>query len=367
MSTTATLHDLMAIRPEHPAPHPGNVVHLSYPAIDGSVAVEVQTDPAGYARFTVNAPAAEADRSLDVSRRAVTRMTGNDPDAPDGVERARASMGRTAFDANVELLARQRLLSLAVMRTGIFPFLQPEYPAGDKLEPGRDFAFEATFRLRPFSDLTGYDPVELSFPPKPKASERQIEDRLSQLMGGQIRWLEVPEDALKGLEKIRATVREQVEKELENEWYSQLMTACSDVLCERLVTQPRVQYIAALRDELASRYATAVEAGGQRWNDYIATPGFDLDVFKEQMTSEALVALRRGLALDAVAEHEGIVLTDGDIMECLTGIAPGNEVQAAQTMIDNGQLPQLVESARRAKAGDWVASRAIDLSTHPAS
>ena len=41
-------------------------------------------------------------------------------------------------------------------------------------------------------------------------------------------------------------------------------------------------------------------------------------------------------------------------------MAPGTESIAAQAMIDNGQLPQLVEVALRAKASDWLAKNAVD-------
>ena len=44
----------------------------------------------------------------------------------------------------------------------------------------------------------------------------------------------------------------------------------------------------------------------------------------------------------------------------LLGLIKEKEGIAAQAMIDNGQLPQLVEVAIRAKASDWLAKNAVD-------
>ena len=288
-------------------------------------------------------------------------MASPNPQKALNTAQARVAMGAQVFDQNRDLLVRQRLLSLAVVRTGIQPFLQTEYIAGENPRKGKDFTFEASVMLRPYGELKDYGPVEVAFPPKPQVDEAQVDEKLAQMMGASIRWQDVPEDAAQGLEKLKAPLRAQLENELENKWYSDLMTLCADEMSKRLVAEPPIRFIEALRDEMASQYATAVESSGQSWNDYIKTPGFDLQVFKEQMTSEALVSLKRGLALDAVARHEGIALTEEDVIECLTNVARGHEQEAAQAMIDNGQLPQLLETALRAKTGDFIASQAKDI------
>ena len=61
-----------------------------------------------------------------------------------------------------------------------------------------------------------------------------------------------------------------------------------------------------------------------------------------------------------MAAHEGITLSEEDVLALLGPVASGAEGIAAQAMIDNGQLPQLVEVAIRAKASDWLAKNAVD-------
>ena len=85
-----------------------------------------------------------------------------------------------------------------------------------------------------------------------------------------------------------------------------------------------------------------------------------MNEFKQSMMANAELSLRRGMVLDCVAAHEGMALSEEDVLALLGPVAPGTEAIAAQAMIDNGQLPQLVEVALRAKASDWLAKNAVD-------
>ena len=107
-----------------------------------------------------------------------------------------------------------------------------------------------------------------------------------------------------------------------------------------------------MRDEMANRFAANVEAGGTTWQAYTADPSFDMERFKAQMTASALTALRRGLALDALAEHLGIEVTEADILAAVLPMSgPGQQQVAAQAMFDSGQLPQLCEVALPRQGG----------------
>lgn len=182
------------------------------------------------------------------------------------------------------------------------------------------------------------------------------------MTGDVIRWQEVPPEARSHLAAMRERAREQAQAEAQAAWHRELMERCTDEAAVRLVGDPPARYVELMRDELASRYAGAVEQGGQSWAAYAATPGFDLAAFKEQMTREATLSLRRGLALDAVIEHEGLRLDEDDLRACLAGMAPGHEEQAAQALYESGQIVAVLDSALRTKAADHLARTAIDTS-----
>lgn len=358
----ATLHDLISLAPEHKVPYAGDVVRLDYDPARGPVGVRVESDALGFAVFTVTVPEDEAMRSMDLARRALVRSTGNDPDDPQSVSRARGRMGAMAFADGVNRFARQRMFSLAVMRTRILPFLAPQYLSADGPRPGHDYTFQVRVRLRPRARLTSYGPVEVVFPARPEVGEHDVDVRLSAMMGGDVRWDQVPDDARPAFDGLRARAREQLEAERETAWRGMLADACSDVLADRLAAAPDRRYVELLRDEMANRFAAGVEADGTPWDRYIAAPDFDMEGFRASMTRNAEEALRRGLALDAMADHENIQLDEDDVLAAVALVSQGRDREAAQAMLDGGQLPQLCEVARRAKTSEWVASRAVEVS-----
>lgn len=365
--SAVTLAQLLAIKPEHEVPGPGDIVDCAYDKAGLPVSVHVTTDVAGIATFTVTADAAEVAYSMDAARKALVRSTGNDPDKPDALGRARATFGAQAFAQNVVFLTKQRLLCLAYMRTGILPFLAPDFPRGAEPVEGRDFTFTARVRLRPRGKVEDFSPVRVAFPAKPEVSDKDIDEFVGQMMGGMINMDAVPEEAKAGMERLRGQAREACEKKRDNEWWGTLMDVVAEKFSNtRLIDAPGQRYVVQLAELVANQLAEQVERSGRKWDDFIKDPEFDMDEFKARMMENAEMSLRRGLALDCVADHAGLTLSEQDVQACLGPVAHGAESVAVQAMIDNGQLPQVIEVALRAKAGDWLAQQAEDTSERKA-
>ena len=363
--TAVNLSQLLAIKPEHVVPAPGNIVDLAYErAYEGGempIRVRVTTDVAGIATFTVTADAEEVAYSLEAARKALARSTGNDPDQPGGIERARAAMGAQAFEGNVVYLVKQRLLCLAYMRTGILPFLAPEYPPSEAPAEGRELAFTARVRLRPRGRVEDFSPVSVPFPAKREVTDKEIDEFIGQMLGGAFNLAAIPDEAKAGMERLRGQAREACEKRRDGEWWGDVMEAVADDFARtRLTAQPGVRYVTQLAELMANQLAEQLERSGTKWSDFTARPDFDMDAFKDAMMENAELSLSRGLALDAVAAHAGIRLTQDDVLETLSAVARGTESVAAQAIIDNGQLPQVIEVALRAKASNWLAENAVD-------
>lgn len=360
-ATVVTLGQLLAIKPEHEVPSPGDIVEYAYDKGEMPVTVTVTTDVVGIATFMVTADADETQYSLEAARKALVRATGNDPDKPSSLGRARATFGEQAFDQNVVYLAKQRLLCLAYMRTGILPFLVPDFPHNEVPVEGQDFTFMAHVRLRPRGTVEDFSPVHFAFPAKPEVTDKDLDDFVGQMMGGLINMDAVPEEARPGMERLRGQAREACEKKHDAEWWGALMDAAGEEFSNaRLTSVPGERYIAPLAELMANQLAAQIERSGRSWNDFTNDPEFDMNEFKQNMMANAELSLRRGMALDCVAAHEGMTLSEEDVLALLGPVAPGTEAIAAQAMIDNGQLPQLVEVALRAKASDWLAKNAVD-------
>ena len=361
IATAVTLGQLLAIRPEHEVPNPGDIVEYAYEKGDMPVTVTLTTDVAGIATFMVTADAAEMEYSLEAARKALVRSTGNDPEKPASLDRARATFGAQAFDQNVIYLAKQRLLCLAYMRTGILPFLLPDFPHNEVHTEGKDFTFLARVRLRPRGTVEDFSPIHFAFPAKPEVTDKDLDDFVGQMMGGLINMDAVPEEARPGMERLRGQAREACEKKRDAEWWGTLMDAAGEEFSNaRLTCAPGERYIVQLAELMANQLAAQVERSGRTWDNFTNDPEFDMNEFKQSMMANAKLSLRRGMALDCVAAHEGMTLSEEDVLALLGPVAPGTEAIAAQAMIDNGQLPQLVEVALRAKASDWLAKNAVD-------
>lgn len=360
MMDLAQLASLIASVPEHPVPAPGQVARLDYPARFGGVAVQVETAANGTAHLTVTASSEEAVRSVEAARNALVRSLGEDPADAQGLERARARVGMVAFAEEVNQLARQRLFALAVMRTGILPFLAPRYLDRSVPRPGESYRFEVEVLLRPQAELESYDAVALPFPERAPITDDDIERAMGALLGGPIRMASVPDEARASFGRLREEARQQLEAQQDAAHTEALIDRATDALIARLEAEPPQAYVELLRNQMANQFAASVEASGTSWDAYTADPTYSEEAFRERMTQEALQSLRRGMVLDAVAAHEGITLTLDDVLAALGPVARGQETTAAQAMLDSGRLPQLCEVARRAKAGEWIARHAVD-------
>lgn len=350
IASLSDLADIVCRKPEHVPPRPGNIVDLSYPAAGPLPEVRLATDPVGNATMLVRTSVEEAKRLADAARNAIDRSVR---------QAKKDTPGRAELETAAADLARRGLFAQAVLRTGVFPFLDPRFSETEGIAPEGTCEFCASFTLRPQAELSDYGPVRVDKQAEAPDDESRVDEYLTRLTGGAVRWQDVPDEAQESLERLRDRARRQMRVDDEAKHTAEFMRRCSNELAERLMRDAPTRYVELLRDELAARYAGAVEQSGQAWSDYTATPGFSLDAFKEQMTTEARASLHRGLALDAVARHFAIGLTEEDLLDCLAGVARGHELEAARALYDNGQIAQFVERALRAKTSDFVARRAI--------
>ena len=88
--------------------------------------------------------------------------------------------------------------------------------------------------------------------------------------------------------------------------------------------------------------------------DVFAQPGFDHEAWEADLDTQAKDALRRGLALDSLADHLDIQLDEKDISAVVSQMAPGHEQEAYQSLLDSGQMPKMCEMALRMRANEWL-------------
>jgi len=164
---------------------------------------------------------------------------------------------------------------------------------------------------------------------------------------------------------LRSRIRDVLEREAEAVWRENLGTLCTDELAKRLKGEPTELYVNRMRDELVKQFVGDLERQGISYQQLINQPDFDIAAFEKQMADEAYVALRRGFALDALADRTNIMLEEKDIAEVIASMYPGQEEAAYQSLLDSGQMPKLCEIALRRRATNWLIDTAKDANDGP--
>lgn len=160
---------------------------------------------------------------------------------------------------------------------------------------------------------------------------------------------------------LRGRVRTLLEREAELTYRDQMMELTATELAKRLVGEPDERYVQKMRDELVSQFISDLQRQGIDYQQFLSQPGFDEQAWEDQMTQEATAALRRGLALDSLADHLDINLEEKDIAKVVSQMAPGNEEVALRGLLDSGQMPKLCEVALRTRANEWLVDNAKPL------
>ena len=137
-----------------------------------------------------------------------------------------------------------------------------------------------------------------------EVKERQ-EPTLDDEFAKDVSEFETLEDLKKDLkEKLKARRQEQAEKDYES--------AILDALCEKLecdVPQAMIDYRA---NKMIEDMANRLQGSGLSLEQYLGMMGMSMDVMRAQAQAGADRDVRAGLALDAVAAAEGIVISDED-------------------------------------------------------
>ena len=360
MNAAKILHTYLTQELEHPVPFAGDIVHLEYPPKENSVGVTVDTRSNFIATFTITVPASELEPTIENAKLAIVRNLGFNAKDPASIDAARKKLGDKAFEEHTENMVRLAFLSTAMMRTGVFAFLSPEILPSKPIKLGEDYIFQAQMTLRPRSGLTSTKAPAIKKPAKPEITNQAINERMNQMIGGNVPWDMVSSDKSESVEKLRSQMRDLISAENESQWHEEVVNLCLDEMVKRLTEEVPYKHIELLRDNMANSYASNLVSNGVDWDAYIASPGFNLNDFKQQMTMNAISALNRGMALDALAEALKIKLTEDDILGAAGQVAPGHEAEAIQGMLQTGQLPQLCEVTKRIKAGDWLVRNCKD-------
>ena len=114
------------------------------------------------------------------------------------------------------------------------------------------------------------------------------------------------------------------------------------------------QLVRAEMDNHLHSFVHRLEDSGLTLDDYFSTTGQDQDEFLDDLRSQAELSLRNQLVLEAVAEEEGIDVSDDDISNVVQAYAAQSEDPVAYIRAFQQSGQEL------ALAGDILRNRALD-------
>ncbi|WP_165170800.1 trigger factor [Adlercreutzia sp. ZJ242] len=136
--------------------------------------------------------------------------------------------------------------------------------------------------------------------------------------------------------------------------------AASAALAERLpeLELPDLYYDYA-RAGLLQNVSAALARKGMSEEEFYLAQGVTSSQFMIQMSARAREVLRQGLALDALARHEGFEVGEADLDRAARAISPRDHAGARKMLEMNGRTYQLREMALRQKARAVLSERAV--------
>lgn len=251
---------------------------------------------------------------------------------------------------------------------------------------GEAYAFQARVYVLPEAEIADYDtPVEVTVM-RSYTTEDEIDQQLmalavsfaseeeSALTGNEVRTVPTIDDAwvktvyplpdINTVHDLRAQIRSHLDRLKEEEFENQKVNAAVAALATRLSCGPIDEIVEIIgRDMIASIEEEILAHEGKILDVALKEQKISREDFDRAMFERARNSVREGLTMDAVFRHEGMEITADDLEDTIQRITSGAQtleeaMEAQAALREQGRSPELVQVARRLKAGRWIGDHA---------
>lgn len=247
------------------------------------------------------------------------------------------------------------------------PIVAPKSTPEGSPQKGQPFKMTVDVFSKPQFELSSYEPVEITVMGD-AVTEQDIDEQIKMLAEKQgasasdvnDEWVaaQVPDADVNTVEELRAKLRKASKNYRADEAESKNMEIALRALTERLEGDIPAAVLDATVDSMIEDLKMQLMYQGMTFETYLTNAKTDEDQLQKDAAAQARGNLSRGFALDAIFRHAGLTLSDDDITEALSVMAPGNEKEMREKLEETGRLFMLEESAERMKAGKWVLENA---------
>lgn len=210
--------------------------------------------------------------------------------------------------------------------------------------------------------------VDVTYAPAPAAEGAEGEEATVKVTVKGIRALSTPEltDALaneafgfKTVEELRQGVGEEIAESKAEQLPQLKEDRALAALTSRLeLEELPAAYLDQVFRDIAENIMDELQEHGLTLEVYAQSQGMTVQQFVARLHEEAGDHARESVALDALVRHLGIEVEDGDVEKQLTDAGVEDPAAFLEGAEEQGRMPAIRRSVRRAKALEWVVENA---------
>ncbi|MEY8436304.1 trigger factor [Atopobiaceae bacterium 24-176] len=119
-------------------------------------------------------------------------------------------------------------------------------------------------------------------------------------------------------------------------------------------------YVKQVHDEIARQFVSDLQAQGQTVDSFLQMRHITIDQLLADLQEQATEHARQSIALDALAKHLGIEVTDDDVKAEFSDVYDSDKAveKAMKEFEESGQMPAVRQTIRRSKAVTWLLDNA---------
>ena len=186
-----------------------------------------------------------------------------------------------------------------------------------------------------------------------------IEEELPKLDDG---FVKTVSDKSETVEQYKKEIKEQLEKENEDAYKSQLSEAVwQAVLDNSTVLEYPEEEVQESVDSMSEQYRSMIESQGVDFEAFLEQSGITEEQFKEQFQETGRNSVKQKMVLAAIAEKEKITLSDKEYAEQLEAIAAAYGFRDGESLAKEAEEDALREIALYNVVGEWLVERCIQV------
>jgi trigger factor len=171
-------------------------------------------------------------------------------------------------------------------------------------------------------------------------------------------WVEKNVPPLKTVTELREEIRQQGVAAQAKELTNMKSYLAASEFSKRMSGSIPDELYELTRDDILHNMQQQLQAQGKTLQEYIAEQAGGEQQFSMQLMMQTREVLVQGFSLDALARHLKLEVTEDDIAETFSLMAPGHEYEARSEFETTGRMYLIQEGALRNKANKWLVENA---------